>query len=159
MEIHSFFKLLKNELSKMPHSYERYNEGKVYLGSPIINRNEHSEEDYRFFCYYLCLFVSFDLLIYSYSFEEYESVKKKLGIPKFEYGLTNTFYYPDELFQKLDKSISERYFADAFYKFIDFLRRENFEFNPETILQNALTDKDFDKGLFSKLFKNEIIKL
>lgn len=159
MDIHHFFILLKKELSKMPHSYDRLNEGKVYLGPLVINRNDYSEEDYRFFCYYLCLFVSFDLLIFTYNLEEYEMVKKSLGIPKFEFGLTNTFYYPNDLFHRLNGSISERCFTDAFSKFIEFLRNKNFEFNFETILRKTLIDKNFDKGLFSKFFKDEIMKI
>lgn len=159
MEIDTFYLILENELGNIQHSYIRENEGMVYLGAPNINRNQFSGDDYNLWCYFLCFFVAFDLLIYTYSNNNYEEVKNKLKIPKFEYGLTNNFYYPEDLFIRLKVRLNEDVFASTFKQFIQFLDDQNFKFDFKEVLNEALLDKDFTKGEFSKYFKEEISQL
>ena len=159
MTIDRFFILLERELANMQYSYDRPCEGKVYLGHPIINRNCYSDDDYKSWSYYLCFFVAFDLLVYTYFNENYQEIKDKLNIPKFEYGLTNTFYYPEDLFKRLNISINQNLFSKTFNHFIQFLEREKLTIDFKTVLKTALSDKDFEKGVFSKFLKEEILKL
>ena len=109
-----------------------------------INKN------YYFFCYLLCFFVAFDLLVYAYYRLSYSYIKQKLQTPKFEYGLTNTFYYPNEICNRMTNIIKEDFFEKAFLTFIEYLESQNLELDYKVVLKACVIDKDFQKGLFNK---------
>jgi len=159
MEVDDFFYRLNNELVVHGYQYERGDEGYVYLAFPKFDYFYLSRDDRAYFDYYLCFFVAFDLLVYCYDRENYASQKKKLNIPKFEFGLTNTFVYPEKLFLNCGISYRPEIFSMAFNKYIDYLLKYVPETKPFNILRFALTDKDFEKGTFSTEFRNQIKRI
>ena len=130
MKIDAYKIHLETELSKLEKPWLNGDEGYIYVGLIKPNKNDYSEENYYFFCYLLCFFVAFDLLVYAYYRLSYSYIKQKLQTPKFEYGLTNTFYYPN----------------------IEYLESQNLELDYKVVLKACVIDKDFQKGLFNKYF-------
>ena len=113
MKIDTYKIHLETELSKLEKPWLNGDEGYIYVGLIKPNKNDYSEENYYFFCYLLCFFVAFDLLVYAYYRLSYSYIKQKLQTPKFEYGLTNTFYYPNEICNRMTNIIKEDFFEQC----------------------------------------------
>ena len=143
---------LESELSKLEKPWLNGDEGYIYVGLIKPNKNDYSEENYYFFCYLLCFFVAFDLLVYAYYRLSYSYIKQKLQTPKFEYGLTHTFYYPNVICNRMTNIIKEDFFEKAFLTFIEYLDCQNLELDYKVVLKACVIDKDFQKGLFNKYF-------
>ncbi len=95
METGEIISYINNKLTVLE-KYERKNEGLVYLG---LHENLFLEIDEKEkYLYTLCNLVAFDLLVFKYDNINYYEQKTALRIPKFEYGLTNTFYYAERIF-------------------------------------------------------------
>ena len=114
MKIIEYQKILKNLLnSHKSKPYLRENEGWVYIGFPNSKFKFNSIEEKKEFIYYLSLFIAFDLIIYSSFREYYPKIKEVFKIPKFEYGLTNTFIYPEKIIDYFKIGINKKILKNA----------------------------------------------
>lgn len=152
MEVEEYFSKISIELSAIQYNYIREDEGKVYLGLPSLSKSAYNQTDYLYIINYLCLFVAIDLLVYCYYPDRYPKFKKIFNIPKFEYGLTNTFYYPETIYKRKLNEFSVIIFNDAFRKTINYFDAKHFEIEIKEMLQLALSDKDFQEGKFNNSF-------
>lgn len=156
MKVEEFFSKLNEQLNSHKHQYDRQDEGRVYIGFPDFDFSYFTNEEKAYFIYYLCLFVAFDLLVYSYDRENYLLQKEKLKIPKFEYGLTNVFVNPNRLYDNYWQPFRTEIFKDVFQLGLSYLNSKIFDLEPIKIFENAISDKDFSTGMFSNKLKNEI---
>ena len=159
--INRFQKLLGDILQKHKHSpYKRGDEGLVYVGTPeIIKFNEISEKQQ--FVYLLCMFIASDLKIYDVYKAYYYNFKIQFYIPKFEYGLTNHFIYPERIFNQYQIGINKINFEISFNIFteslIKILSKSGFEnINFPALLNYILVDNDLNRGLFGSHFAKRI---
>jgi hypothetical protein len=156
MKVEYFFSKLNEQLNTYKHQYDRQDEGRVYIGFPDFDFSNFTNEEKAYFIYFLCLFVAFDLLVYSYDRENYLLQKEKLKIPKFEYGLTNVFINPNRLYDNYWQPFRTEIFKDVLKLGLSYLNSKIFDLEPIKIFENAINDKDFSTGMFSNELKNEI---
>jgi hypothetical protein len=147
-------KLIDKTLKVHKHPpYERQNEGLVYLGYPEIIYFENNTQKHSF-VYMLCLFVLFDLKIFELYREYYEQLKIELCIPKFEYGLTNTFIYPEKLFNHYQIGINQNRLIECYQIFEEYILEKIHELNmPIDFLkiENSIrNDKEVNCGHFGR---------
>jgi hypothetical protein len=156
MKVDDFFLKLNEQLKTYKHQYDRQDEGKVYIGFPDFDFSNFTKDEKAYFVYYLCLFVAFDLLVYSYDNENYLKQKEKLKIPKFEYGLTNIFVQPNRIYDKYWEPFRQDIFKKVFKHGVEYLNLNITEIEPIKIFNYALNDKDFSTGILNNELKNEI---
>ena len=156
MKVDYFFTILNEQLEVYKHQYERQDEGTVYIGLPDFDFSNLTKDEKTYFVYYLSFFVAFDLLVYSYDNPNYRKQKEKLKIPKFEYGLTNIFVYPNKIYDKYWEPFRPEIFKVVFLFGIQHLKFELPEINPIVIFKHAINDKDFSIGIFNNELLNEI---
>jgi len=156
MKVEDFFSKLNVQLKTYKHQYDRKDEGRVYIGLPDFDFTNYTNEEKAYFVYYLCLFVAFDLLVFSYDNENYLKQKEKLKIPKFEYGLTNVFVNHNRLYDNYWQPFRKEIFKDVFQLGLSFLNSQIPDLEPIKIFENAINDKDFSTGMFSSELKNGI---
>lgn len=156
MKVEEFFFVLNEQLVSQNHQYDRQNEGKVYIGLPSFDFSSMTQEQKIYFIYYLSFFVAFDLLVFTYDYEKYYIQKQKLNIPKFEYGLTNTFVYPNRIYDNYWHPFRSDIFKNVFKLGLDYLINNVSEFDPIRILNYSLNDKDFATGIFNIELTKEI---
>lgn len=156
MDVRDFFLKLNDQLKCYEHQYVRQNEGRVYLGFQKFDFSNFTKDQKTFFVYYLSFFVAFDLLVFTYDKINYAIQKEKLQIPKFEYGLTNTFVYPNRIYDNYREPFEGKIFKTVFELGMDYLYSTTSEIQPLNVFLNALNDKDFKTGIFNHKLKNEI---
>jgi hypothetical protein len=156
MKVEDFNKRLNEDLKSYKQKYERQGEGLVYIGLPDFNFSHLTKNEKIYFVYYLSFFVAFDLLVFTYYNENYLVQKDKLKIPKFEYGLTNTFVQPSKIYEKYSEPFRHEIFKKVFQQGMEYLNLKISEIKPIEIISKALTDKDFSNGRFNDELKSEI---
>jgi len=156
MKVEDFFLKLNEQLKLHSYQYDRQNEGRVYIGLPNFDFSNFKNDEKTFFVYYLSFFVAFDLLVYTYDNDNYFIQKEKLNIPKFEYGLTNIFVYPNRIYDNYWAPFKIDIFKRVFEFGLEFLNRNIPEIAPIQIFNNALDDKDFTIGILNIELINEI---
>jgi hypothetical protein len=156
MKVDDFFIKLNEQLKTYKHQYDRQDEGRVYIGLPNFDFSNFTKDKKAYFVYYLSFFVAFDLLVYSYDNKNYLKQKEKLKLPKFEYGLTNVFVYPNRLYDNYCQPFRNEIFKDVFQLGLNYLNIEIPEIEPLKIFENAINDKDFSTGMFNNEIINEI---
>ena len=142
--------------------YERLNEGKVYIGLPTVDEIVFdNHKDKQEFVYLLCMFVAIDLKTFEIYNDQYFNLKKAFYIPKFEYGLTNTFIYPNRIFDEFKIGINEECFKASFLTFYNFCSELTKNITPPisfiTLLRSICADPDLKHGLFGSTFTKLII--
>lgn len=157
MKPENFFFVLNEQLKSHADQYEKASEGKVFMGFPTFDFSSTTVEEKHYFIYYLCLFVAFDLLVFKYENDKYLLQKEKLNIPKFEYGLTNIFIYPNQIHERYLQSIRSDILKKTFKLALEYLILNASEIDPKKIFKYTLTDKDFTKGLFNSLLIKEVL--
>ena len=154
METAEIISYINNKLTVLE-KYERKNEGLVYLG---LHENLFLEiEEKEKYLYTLCNLVAFDLLVFKYDNINYYQQKIELRIPKFEYGLTNTFYYADEIFKYYKIRIIEETFENSFIDCLDYIKN-NTSMNVMGICNNIFNHVDFEKGKYNNQLKKAVLK-
>ncbi|HAT80281.1 MAG TPA: hypothetical protein DCS17_02400 [Flavobacterium sp.] len=104
--------------------------------------------------------MAFDLKTFEIYNQFYLSLKNEFYIPKFEYGLTNAFVYPNRVFADYKIGIIEEYFNNSFNTFYSFTNEltnkidKNFDIN--FLLNSILEDTDLKFGLFGTTFVKRI---
>jgi hypothetical protein len=156
MKVDDFFIKLNEQLKTYKHQYDRQDEGRVYIGLPNFDFSNFTKDEKAYFVYYLSFFVAFDLLVYSYDNKNYLKQKEKLKLPKFEYGLTNVFVYPNRLYDNYWQPFRNEIFKDVFQLGLNYLNIEIPEIEPLKIFENTINDKDFSTGMFNNEIINEI---
>ena len=108
------------------------------------------------------MMVSLDLKIYEVKKEQYSNFKKVFSTPKFEYGLSNIYYYPDAIFSRfnvgLDSSITENCFNNFFKFFSDKIESHDLKIDFGSILNLIVQDKDVNRGNWGNDFCHCILK-
>ena len=146
---------INNKLTVLE-KYERKNEGHVYLG---LHENLFLEiEEKEKYLYTLCNLVAFDLLVFKYDNINYYQQKIELRIPKFEYGLTNTFFYAERIFKEYKIPIIEKIFEKTFIDCLDYIKN-NTSMNLMGIFNNIFIDVDFEKGTYNNQLKKAVLKI
>lgn len=158
MQVDIFFNHLNAQLLKIEQKYYSSSEGMIYLGFPSIDFSKMSKEERSYFVYYLCFFVAFDLLVFTYNNENYELQKGKLQLPKFEYGLSNVFIYPGAIFEKFKVNSNSEIFENVVELGFAYLNSRVQEIDSLHIFDNIFSDKDFLTGAFNIELKKAIKK-
>lgn len=144
--------LLENHQHK---PYKRQNEGIVFVGLPAPLQIDDRKERYEF-VYLLCMFIAFDLKTFEIFDEYYLSLKEQFYIPKFEYGLTNTFVHPNRIFDHYRIGIIEDVFENSFNTFYLFAKeltaKIDTNFVLKTVLDSISEDADLRNGMFGRAF-------
>ena len=155
-----YHRLLNEALQTYTPPYERDNEGLVYVGLPDF-RSSIAWDDLHPFTYYLCLFVGLDLKMYELVKSDYERLRSFIGSPKFEYGLTNIFYEPNDIFNRMRIGIQKQVLADCFHKYSEWadhrLEQSQSELSLDQIHAAMTEDEDLQKGLWGRSLMNLIL--
>lgn len=139
--------------------YERLNEGKVYVGPPNASQlTFRSTKDKSTFAYLFSMLVAFDLKVFEIDKTFYLALKNEFYIPKFEYGLTNTFVYPNRIFDDFKVGINEEFFEESFHVFNKLIAGLAIGSNLsiDNILYSISEDSDLNSGIFGSTFKRFI---
>ena len=163
MSIDGFFILLEKYLNDFQNKpYDSDYEGKIYVGINETFSNFADERERKYFVNYLCMIVSLDLKIYEVKKEQYSNFKKVFNTPKFEYGLSNIYYYPDAIFSRfnvcLDTSITENCFNNFFKFFYDKIESHDLKIDLNGTLNLIAQDKDISTGNWGNDFCHCILK-
>jgi hypothetical protein len=155
METGEIISYINNKLTVLE-KYERQDEGLVYLGlhETLFLEIEEKEK----YIYTLCNLVAFDLLVFKYDNVNYYQQKKELRIPKFEYGLTNTFYYAEEIFKEYKIPIIKKIFEKTLIDCLDYIKN-NTIMSDVGIFNNIYTDLDFQKGTYNIQLRIALLKI
>ncbi|MBC7524453.1 MAG: hypothetical protein H7239_08460 [Flavobacterium sp.] len=160
MSIKDFFNSLEKYLNDFQYPPNNsYNEGLIYIG---INENYSGFKDENekiIFVNYLCMIVALDLKFYELNIENYLKFKNIYNIPKFEYGLSNIYYYPNAIYYKFNVPNKKNSFQDSFDEFYNYysksLKNNDLGISFEVILKSMIQDNDINSGVGG----NEICKL
>ena len=155
MEIGEIISYINNKLTVLE-KYERQDEGLVYLGlhETLFLGIEEKEK----YIYTLCNLVAFDLLVFKYDNINYYEQKAALRIPKFEYGLTNTFYYAERIFKEYKIPIIEKIFEKTLIDCLDYIKN-NATKSDVGIFNKIFSDVDFEKGKYNNQLKKAVLKI
>ena len=155
METGEIISYINNKLTVLE-KYERENEGHVYLG---LHENLFFEiEEKEKYLYTLCNLVAFDLLVFKYDNINYYQQKIELRIPKFEYGLTNTFFYAQTIFERYKTPIIEKIFEKTLIDCMNYIKNKT-SMNVMGIFNNIFIDLDFEKGTYNNQLKKAVFKI
>ncbi len=155
MKTEEIINYINNKLNVLE-KYESKNEGLIYIG---LDKNLFIEiEEKEKFIYTLCNLVAFDLLVFKYDNINYYEQKTALNIPKFEYGLTNTFYYAERIFKEYKIPIIENIFEKTLIDCLNYIKN-NTSMNVMGIFNNIFIDVDFEKGKYNNQLKKAVLKI
>ena len=155
METAEIISYINNKLTVLE-KYERKNEGHVYLG---LHENLFLEiEEKEKYLYTLCNLVAFDLLVFKYDNINYYQQKIELRIPKFEYGLTNTFFYAERIFKEYKIPIIEKIFEKTLIDCLDYIKNKATK-SDVGIFNKIYSDIDFEKGKYNIQLKKAVFKI
>ena len=163
MNIIDFFNLLEKYLNDFHNNpYKSADEGIIYVG---LNEkyNEFKDEDEKiYFVNYLCMIVSLDLKFYELKKENYFKFKSIYKIPKFEYGLSNIYYFPNAIYYKFNVLNKKDVFKDCFDNFYSFysnsIIQNELEISLDNLLESMITDKDINSGIWGTEFCRLILQ-
>ena len=130
------------------------------LTYPWVRYKGKKIKDKHSFILLLSFFVMLDLVFYRY-FDCYCSLRKELKTPKFEYGLTYTFVYPDVIIKReLRDRISQKLFNEIFDLFISSITLifEKYKIDRNLFFSVLREDKDLNQGLFGTFLQKSIMK-
>jgi hypothetical protein len=152
-----FFNSLEKYLKDFHNNpYKSADEGLIYVG---LNEkyNEFKDKDKKiYFVNYLCMIVSLDLKFYELNKENYFKFKSIYKIPKFEYGLSNIYYFPNAIFYKFNVLNKMDIFKDCFDDFYNFylnsLIQNELEISLDNLLESMIIDKDINSGVWGTEF-------
>ena len=163
MNIDDFFNSLEKYLNDFHNNpYKSADEGLIYVG---LNEkyNEFRDEDEKiYFVNYLCMIVSLDLKFYELNNRKYYIFKSIYKIPKFEYGLSNIYYFPNAIYYKFNVLNKKDIFNDCFDNFYNFysssISLDELEISLNSILKSMITDKDINSGGWGTKFCRLILQ-
>jgi hypothetical protein len=119
-------------------------------------------EDKQSFILLMSLFVMTDLVFYAYFGSYYCSLRKELNTPKFEYGLTYTYYYPHTIVNREVKgAVSHRLFNQIFNIYISVINSffEQYEIDKSLFYDVIMKDKDLNEGAFGIRLQESIKRI
>jgi hypothetical protein len=160
MTINDFFNSLEKYLNDFQYPPNKsYNEGLIYIG---INENysDFTDEDEKiYFVNYLCMIVALDLKFYELNKENYLKFKNSYNIPKFEYGLSNIYYFPNAIYYKFNVLNNNNILKDCFDNFFNYysksVNNNDLGITFEVVLESMIQDNDIKSGIWG----NEFCKL
>ena len=157
MNINDFFHSLEKHLDNFHHKpYDSADEGLIYVGLNEKYSDFSDKDEKIYFVNYLCMIVSLDLKFYELNKSNYSRFKSIYKTPKFEYGLTNTYFFPNVIYSRFNVSISNQIFKDCFDNFYDFysnsINQSDLEITFDTLLESMINDIDINSGIWGSEF-------
>jgi hypothetical protein len=160
MSIIDFFNSLEKYLNDFQNKpYNSSEEGLIYVG---INEkyNDFKDDDEKiYFVNYLSMIVALDLKFYELNKVNYLKFKNSYNIPKFEYGLSNIYYYPNAIYYKFNVINNKSIFKDCFDNFFNYysksVNNNDLGIAFEVVLESMIQDNDIKSGIWG----NEFCKL
>lgn len=158
-----FFNSLDKYLNDFHNNpYKSVDEGLIYVGLNEKYNGFKDEDEKIYFVNYLCMIVSLDLKFYELNNCKYYMFKSIYNIPKFEYGLSNTYCFPNAIYYKFDVLNKMDIFKgcfDDFYSFYSKLLSQNeLETSLDSLLESMITDKDINSGSWGNEFCRLILQ-
>jgi len=152
--IDEFDSILRTLLDR--HPYPPYDaDGLMFVGPPV-NDNVGSSAEKEWFVNLLCLLVAFNMTVYASYPRYYERIKTIFRIPTFEYGLTNTYYYPEELFTHFRIPFRWATFEPAFELYQSYVKemlaKSNISLPLEEVHKLIAVDKDVNRGTWGRQY-------
>lgn len=163
MSSKDFFILLEkylNEFQNPPNN--SFHEGLIYIGINEKYNDFKDENDKIFFVNFLCMIVAFDLKFYELSKENYLKFKNIYNIPKFEYGLSNIYYFPNAIYYKFnilnDNNIFKTCFDDFFNYYSKSFNSNDLGSSFEVLLESMIQDIDINSAVWGTEFCKLILQ-
>lgn len=163
MSIIDFFNSLEKYLNDFQYPPNNsYNEGLIYIG---INENYNgfqNDDEKIFFVNYLCMIVALDLKFYELNKVNYLKFKNSYNIPKFEYGLSNIYYFPNAIYYKFNVLNNKSIFKDCFDNFFNYYSKSvnsnDLGITFEVVLDSMIQDNDINSGIWGNEFCRLILQ-
>jgi len=157
MNINDFFNSLEKYLNNFHNRpYNSAEEGLIYVGLNESYNNFKDQDEKIYFVNYLCMLVSLDLKFYELNKSNYSRFKSIYKIPKFEYGLSNVYYFPNVIYNRFNVSISKQIFKDSFDNFYDFysnsINQSELDINFDSLLESMIIDNHINSGSWGNEF-------
>lgn len=159
MTIDDFFILKEIYLNNFQNKpYNSGNEGLIYIGLNEKFNKFKDDKQKKNFVNYLSMIVSLDLKIYELNKDSYYKFKSIFNTPKFEYGLTNVYYYPNDIFNKFKVTLNKQIIEECFENFYHFysieFKKKSLNIDFDYVLSTLISDREINSGVWGSEFCN-----
>lgn len=163
MDINDFFNSLEKYLNDFQNKpYNSVEEGLIYVGVNEKYNDFKDDIEKIYFVNYLCMIVALDLKFYELNKVNYLKFKKSCNIPKFEYGLSNIYYFPHAIYYKFNVLNNYNILKDCFDNFFNYyskaVNNNDLGITFEVVLESMIQDQDINAGIWGNQFCKLILQ-